>query len=115
MGCACGSLDLVGRAHEPPDLREVVHDRGVLAAVSGRRHPAREFLDARWTADVVEFSVALEVRGDREVVDRLAGAVQRAHRGEHSPVCGSVEVVVLEADVEDGVEAAFVQENGAEH
>ena len=40
---------------------------------------------------------------------------ERAHRGEHSPVCGSVEVVVLEADVEGGVEMAFVQENGAEH
>ena len=96
-------------------MREVVHDRGVLAVVAGRRHPAREYLDARWTADVVEFSVALEVRGDREVVDRLAAAVQRAHRGEHSPVCGSIEVVVLEADVEDAVEAAFVQKNGAEH
>jgi hypothetical protein len=41
--------------------------------------------------------------------------MQRAHRGEHSPVRGSVEVVVLEADVEDAMEAAFVQENGAEH
>ena len=92
-----------------------MHDRGVLATVSGRRHPARELVDARCTADVVEFSVALEVRCDREVVDRLAGAVERTHRGEHAPVCGSVEIVVLEAEVEGGVEMAFVQENGAEH
>ena len=73
-------LDLVGRVQQPAQHRVLLDDPRVLAQVADRGHRAREQLDRRRSADVLQVARLLEVLDQRQRVDRLALAVQVEHR-----------------------------------
>ena len=94
-------LDLVGRVQEAAQHRVLAHDPRVLADVADRGHRARQQVDRRAAADALEQAGLLEVLDEREGVDRLADRVQVEHRLEDQAVRLAVEVLRLEALVDD--------------
>ena len=94
-------LDLVRRAQEPAQHRVLADDPRVLADVPDGGDARRQQVDRRAAAGGVELPGLLEVLDERERVDRLAAAVQLEHRREDDPVRLAVEVLGVEALVDD--------------
>jgi hypothetical protein len=109
-------LDLVGRRQEPAQHRVLAHDAGVLAQMADGGDRTREHVDHRAAADRLEVAGLLEVLGQREGVDRLALRVQVEHGLVDAPVGLPVEVLRLQALVDDERRHHGVgQEDGAQH
>ena len=94
-------LDLVRRAQQPPQHRVLADDPRVLADVPDGGDARRQQVDRGAAAGGVELPGLLEVLDEREGVDRLAAAVQLEHRREDDPVRLAVEVLRVEALVDD--------------
>ena len=109
-------LDLVRRVQQPPQHRVLAHDPRVLADVADGGHRAGEQVDGGAAADALEQAALLEVLDERERVDRLAHRVEVEHRLEDQAVGLAVEVLGLEALVDDQRRQRGVrQQHGAEH
>ena len=109
-------LDLVGRPQQPAQHRVLADDPRVLADVADRRHARGQQVDRGAAAGRVELAGLLEVLDERERIDRLAAVVQGEHRGEHDPVRLAVEVLGVEALVDDERRQRGVgQQHRAEH
>jgi hypothetical protein len=108
-------LDLVGRVEEPPDERVLADDARVLTGVAGGGHRCGEPVDRARAARLLEVAGRAQLLGDGQHVDRLALAVQAHHRRVDEPVAPAVEVVGLEALLDDQrVHRALGQEDRAE-
>ena len=94
-------LDLVGGAQEAAEHRVLADDARVLADVADGGDRAGQQVDRGAAADVLEQAGLLEVLDERERVDRLADRVQVEHRLEDQAVRLAVEVLRLEALVDD--------------
>ena len=99
-------LDLVGGAQEPAQHRVLADDARVLADVADGGDRAGQQVDRGAAADALELAGLLEVLDERERVDRLADRVQVEHRLEDQAVRLAVEVLRLEALVDDQRRAA---------
>jgi hypothetical protein len=109
-------LDLVGRVEQPAEHRVFLDDPRVLAQVADGGHGAREQLDRRRAADVLQVARLLEVLDERQRVDRLALGVQIEHPLVDAPVTLAVEVVRVEALIDDQRGQRGVrQQDRAEH
>ena len=100
MGVHAG-LDLVGGVQQPPQHRVLAHDPRVLADVADGGHRARQQVHRGAATDLLEQPALLEVLDERERVDRLADRVEVEHCLEDQPVRLAVEVIGLEALVDD--------------
>ena len=101
---------------QPPQHRVLAHDARVLADVADGGHGAREQVDRGAAADALEQAALLEVLDERERVDRLAHRVEVEHGLEDQAVRLAVEVLRLEALVDDQRGQRRVrQQHGAEH
>ena len=109
-------LDLVGRVQEAAQHRVLAHDPRVLADVADGGDGAGQQVDGGAAADALEQAGLLEVLDERERVDRLADRVQVEHRLEDQAVRLAVEVLRLEALVDDQRGQRRVgEQHGAEH
>ena len=94
-------LDLVRGAQQPAQHRVLAHDPRVLADVADRRDARRQQVDRGAAARGLELAGLLEVLDERERVDRLAAVVEVEHRREDDPVRLAVEVLGVQALVDD--------------
>jgi hypothetical protein len=109
-------LDLVGRVQQPAQHRVLAHDARVLADVADGGHGAGQQVDGGATADALEQPALLQVLDERQRVDRLADRVEVEHGLEDQAVGLAVEVLGLEALVDDQRRQRGVrQQHGAEH
>ena len=109
-------LDLVRRVQQPAQHRVLAHDPRVLAQVADGRDRAGEQLDRRARRRRLQVARLLEVLDERQRVDGLALRVQVEHRLVDAPVALPVEVVRVEALVDDQRGQRRVrQQHRAEH
>ena len=94
-------LDLVVGVQVAPQHRVLADDARVLADVADSGDGAREQVDRGAAADAVEQAALLEVLDERERVDRLADRVEVEHGLEDQAVRLAIEVLGLEALVDD--------------
>ena len=109
-----GSVPAVGNVRQ---YARIVRENAMLRRLLRASHEiqAREEVDRRAAADLLEQARLLEVLDEREGVDGLADRVQVEHRLEDQPVRLAVEVLRLEALVDDQRGQRGVrQEDGAE-
>ena len=98
-------------AHE----RVLAHDLRVAADAAEAGHAAGELVDRGLAAGLLELARRAQVLGDRQDVDRLALAVQREHRLVDRAVAVAVEVLGLQALLDDEpVHRAVRQQDAAE-
>ena len=86
-------LDLIRALQQAPQQRVLAHDLRVAARVARGRHEARELIDARRAADLLELAPLAQAVGDREHVHGLALVVEREHRLIDQAVAFPVEVL----------------------
>jgi hypothetical protein len=109
-------LDLVGGVQQPPQHRVLFDDPRVVAQVAdGGDRPGQQ-LDRGAAADAVQVTRLLEMFDQGQRVDRLAVAVQVEHRLVDAPVALPVEVLRVQALVDDQRGQRGVrQQHRAEH
>jgi hypothetical protein len=118
-GCLVGvdaGLDLPGRLEQAPQHRVLADDPRVLADVADGGHGSGQEVDGSAAANRVELAGLLEVLDERERVHRLAQRVEVEHRAVDDPVGLAIEVLGVEALVDDQRrERGVRQQHGAEH
>ena len=115
VGLRVGEIgDLAGHADHPPQHGSVLHDLRVARRVRNGRRGVLQFEQELGTADLVEQTVAAQLVGNRDDVDRLAGGHEPANRRVHVLVCRLVEVLHLEAELGNGADHLTRQQQRAE-
>ena len=108
-------LDRVGGRQQPPHQRVLADDLGVAPGVAGRGHGGGQLVDGGVAARGLEAAVGAQVLGDRQDVDRLVLVVEVEDRLVDDGVALAVEVLGLQALVDDeGVEGAVGEQDRAE-
>ncbi len=93
-------LDRLRRRIQPPHQRVLLDDRGVVLGAAGRRDLGGEAGDHVLAADLLELAVLLERLGHGQHVDRVGVLVQADDRLVDRAVAVAVEVLGLEANVQ---------------
>jgi hypothetical protein len=96
-----GGLDLVGGAEQAAQERELLDDRAVAPQVADGGDGPGQRVDLGAAADVLELAARAQVLGDGQDVDRLALLIQREHRLVQHAMAVAVEVLRLEALLDD--------------
>ena len=96
-----GLLDLLGGSEQPSQKRVLFDDLRVVARVSRHRNGRRQLGDRVLATGLRQLATLGELLGDGQGVDRLTLLVEAGDRPEHDPVALAVEVLVLEAHVQD--------------
>ncbi len=115
VGLEVGDLgDLAGDADQLAQHRRVLHDLGVARGVGDRRRRVLQFEQCLWPADLVEQTVAAQLVGDRDRVDRLTGGDQAADGRVDVLVARLVEVLDIDTELADEVDDIARQQQGTE-
>ncbi len=109
-------LDFVGALQQAPQQRVLAHDLRIAAGVAGGWDDARQLVDRRASADILELAGLAQAVGDRQDVDRLAVVVEREHRLVDQRVALAVEVLCAQPLFDhERVQRAIGQQDRAEH
>ncbi len=109
-------LDLVRRAQQAAHEGVLADDLRVAADPAEARHAAGQLVDRRLAAGLLELARRLQVLADREHVDRLALAIEHEHRLVDETMAVAVEVVGLQALLDDeAVHRPVGEQDATEH